>query len=202
MLDEGRVVTEEGEVEVVEADSTPRVELLLGCGNNRDKRMFNKGYESWNGLVTVDMGDDCGADVVWDLEQIPLPFPDNYADEIHAYAVLEHTGRQGDWRTFFAQFEDFWRILKPNGLMFVITSGWNSVQTWGDPAHSRVINPVTLAFLSQRVYREQVGKTMMTDYRQWYHADFEVVYHDNGADLFSFVIQAIKDGRNEEVADA
>jgi hypothetical protein len=191
----------ENEAGVLVAVPSPRVELLLGCGNNRAKQMHLQGHEEWEGLVTVDIGQDCKPDVVWDLENIPLPFPENYADEIHAYAVLEHTGRQGDWRQFFAQFSDFWRILKPEGVMFVITSSWNSIQTWGDPAHSRIINSVTLAFLSQKMYATQVGKTMMTDYREWYHADFDVIHVDESMDgLFGFAIRAIKGDDSREAA--
>ena len=92
-------------------------ELLIGCGGNHRKQLFIDNKRDWENLVTLDINPDHKPDVVWDLMNIPLPFFDNLFSELHAYEVLEHTGQQGDYQFFFAQFSDFWRILKPNGLL-------------------------------------------------------------------------------------
>lgn len=116
----------------------------------------------------------------------------NVFDEIHAYEVLEHIGAQGDYKLFFAQFTEFHRILKPNGLLFATVPMWCSPWAWGDPSHTRVITSGTLAFLSQKQYIDQVGKTPMSDFRPIYTADFDTLCAQETADTFLFVLRAIK----------
>ncbi len=116
---------------------------------------------------------------MWDLEKLPLPFDSNSFDEIHAYDVLEHTGAQGDYKFFFAQFEDFARMLKPNGLFFASVPPVASRWCWADPSHKRVITQDTLTFLSQEEYAKQVGVTPMSDFRYIYKADFVLCWAEN-----------------------
>jgi hypothetical protein len=169
-----------------------RTELLIGCGNSREKILSLKGQESWSNLTTLDFYKECSPDVVWDLTQIPLPFADNSFDEIHAYEVLEHTGKQGDWEFFFAQFSDFWRILKPNGVLFAKCPSLQSRWAWGDPSHTRILQPENLLFLSQAEYTARVGVTPMSDFRRVYKADFETIYSAENQDTFAFALKAIK----------
>ena len=164
-------------------------QLLLGCGASR-RKLFNS-QEPWGDLVTLDFNEDHKPDVVWDLEKLPLPFDDNEFDEIHAIEVLEHTGAQGDFRFFFAQFSDFWRILKPGGILFATTPRWNGQWAWGDPSHKRIINAGSLVFLSQEQYRQEIGKTPMSDFRFCYKADFEPVFQQE-SESFVFALKAIK----------
>jgi len=169
------------------------MELLLGCGNDRSKRVvFDEISEGWTDLVTLDMDPSCKPDVVHDMDEIPLPFDDDMFHEIHAYEVLEHTGFQGDWRFFFNQFSDFWRILKPGGYLIGTVPMWHNVWAWADPGHRRVIAPETFVFLSQREYQSQVGVTKMTDYRDYYEADFDLIAKDESESTFGFVLQAVK----------
>lgn len=60
------------------------MELLIGCGPNRDKRIGIAGELGWKHLVTLDMNPDHGPDFVHDLESLPYPFQENQFDEIHA----------------------------------------------------------------------------------------------------------------------
>lgn len=173
--------------------SSPYKELLLGAGSSREKRVYVQGRESWSDLTTLDFNSDHKPDVEWDLERLPLPFPNNEFDEIHAYEVLEHTGQQGDWKFFFSQFSDFWRILKPGGLLFGTCPSWKSAWAWGDPSHKRVISNGTLVFLSQKEYDKQVGKTPMTDYRFFYKADLERIYCTEDDDKLVFILRANKE---------
>jgi SAM-dependent methyltransferase len=171
------------------------VELLIGCGSNRDKKLVYRGRASWSGLVTLDFNDDHKPDVVHDLSHLPLPFPEDTFDEIHAYDVLEHIGRQGDWEFFFNQWSDFWRILKPEGVFIGISPHWSSPWAWGDPGHTRIVSAESFVFLNQPNY-QQVGQTAMTDYRFAYRADFDVLYDVvDEAKQFHFVLQAVKPSR-------
>ena len=171
-----------------------RSELLIGCGKRRSKTLYltEMGSE-WSNLTTLDVMDTHHPDVVHDLERLPLPFQDNAFDEIHAYEVLEHTGQQGDWRFFFAQFSEFWRILKPGGVL-AGTSPGGGPWLWGDPGHTRVISRECLGFLDQMVYA-QIGVTSMTDYRSVYQADFESLFMDVKDNSFGYILRAHKPAR-------
>lgn len=171
------------------------MELLVGCGTNRDKKMYIKGRAQWDGLVTLDMFDAHKPDVVHDLTHRPLPFGDDAADEIHAYDVLEHLSQQGDYRSFFAEWSEWWRILKPGGLIFAISPHWSSPWAWGDPGHTRVYGIECLTYLDQTKY-SQVGTTSMTDYRPIYKADFEVMHAEaQQGGPFQYVLKAHKPAR-------
>jgi SAM-dependent methyltransferase len=170
------------------------MELLIGCGHSRDKKLVFRGRSAWEGLTTLDRYAECEPDVVWDLEQIPLPFAPDQFDEIHAYCVLEHCGRQGDWRFFFDQWADFWRIAKPGGTFHGLVPLYSSPWAWGDPSHTRIIGLECLTFLSQQAYRRQVGAgSSMSDFRWYYTADWELLaskVYEGGT--LGFVLQAIK----------
>jgi SAM-dependent methyltransferase len=168
-------------------------ELLAGCGSNRSKKVVLNGYGSaWKNLETADFNNDHNPMWTVDFEKLPYPFPDDHYDEIHAYELLEHTGTQGDYRFFFDQMSEFWRILKPGGILVGTTPMWNSVWAWGDPGHRRVIQKESFIFLDQDQYRVQVGKTAMSDYRFCYRADFIPVYYNEDNGCFTFALRAVK----------
>lgn len=171
-------------------------ELLLGCGSNWAKKIVPIGTSNaWENLITLDNNSDHNPHIVWDMEKLPLPFDDNSFDEIHAYEVLEHIGTQGDYKFFFAQFEDFWRILKPDGLLVGTVPMWNSIWAWGDPSHKRIIQKESFVFLDQNQYKIQVGKTAMSDFRHIYSADYTGILLQETAFDFSFILKAIKPSR-------
>jgi len=166
-------------------------ELLIGCGFSRDKHIGLPGREKWDGLVTLDANPNCKPDVVHDLDVMPYPFEDNIFDEVHAIHVLEHLGRQGDWKYFFAQWEEIWRITKPDGVFCGVTPVWNGPWAWGDPSHTRIISLESLAFLDQKAY-ENVGKTNMSDFRAFYKASWELTHNEVYNGDFVFVLRARK----------
>ena len=169
-------------------------ELLIGCGNNRQKKVRRSDRPTdWKNLTTLDIDPECGADVSHDLEVLPLPFEDNAFDEIHAYEVLEHTGRQGDYKFFFAQFHEFWRILKPGGLVILTVPKWESVWAYGDPGHTRVLPLEAFMFLEQRLYENEVGKTSVTDYRHIWKGNFQIDTYNEFEHSLGVILKAIKD---------
>jgi SAM-dependent methyltransferase len=166
-------------------------ELLIGCGNSR-RNVIGDG---WTDLTTIDHDPNCGADIVHDLERTPWPLDDDSFDEAHAYCVLEHLGRQGDYRSFFATFAEIYRVLKPGGLFFAICPSRHSKWAWGDPSHTRLIQNESLVFLDQTEYARQIGRTSMTDFRWLWKGDFERIgVKDDGED-FKFGLRAHKPPR-------
>lgn len=151
------------------------MELLLGCGNNKNKRLWFTGDEKWKDLTTLDFDASCNPDVVWDLNHHPLPFKENTFEEIHAYDVLEHLGKQGDWMFFFKEFTEYHRILKPAGKMFIIIPHWKNVWAYADPGHTRVLPAEIFSFLDQNNYKD-VGVSARTDYRFIWKKSFKTIY--------------------------
>ena len=167
-------------------------QLLIGCGTNRQKKVTIPGMAvEWDELVTLDIDPGLKPDIVHDLNLLPMPFSDNMFDEIHAYEVLEHCGKQGDWKFFFDQFYEFWRILVPGGLMIGTVPLWDSPWAWGDPGHTRCIPKEAFTFLSLEQYA-QLGTTAMTDYRPWWKGDFEPLGIHEEDHQMGFVLKAIK----------
>lgn len=177
------------------------MELLLGCGHDREKKVRMEGRESWRELVTVDMNPDVGADIVHTLGLGPLPFEDDEADEIHLYDVLEHTGVQGDWKAFFTEFADYWRVLKHGGTLHGLVPRWDGPWAWGDPGHTRVILSQSLTFLHQPHYTAECrpGGTNRTDYRRWWKGDFDLIFSQAASEAqWAFVLRAVKPSRITE----
>jgi SAM-dependent methyltransferase len=145
--------------------------------------------------ITLDINPDVEPDILHDLEVFPYPFDDEEFDSITAHQVLEHTGTQGDHRFFFAQFSEFYRILKPNGRIIADVPRWDRMWAFGDPSHKRIINEGTLAFLDQQEYIDQCGKTPMTDFRRIYQADFSVAEISQDEGHLYFTLVAIKPSR-------
>jgi len=171
------------------------MELLVGAGSKREKHLCRPGHKDWTGLVTLDMNADHKPDVVWDLNKRPLPFEDNTFDEIHAYEVLEHLGQQGDFKAFFEEWNEWWRILKPGAQIFATSPMWNSIWAWGDPGHTRIMSVGSLVYLNQPEYTKQIGVTAMTDYRFVYKADFNITFCDPQEECFAYGMQAVKPSR-------
>lgn len=171
-----------------------KTELLLGAGLSTAKRMRFPGSENveFENVTTLDIQPPC--DVIHDLNDWRLPFKDNEFDEIHAYEVLEHVGRQGDVVFFFNQFRDFWRILKPDGYMCITVPMWDSVWSFGDPGHTRVLPKEVFSFLHPSHY-EQCGNpdSSAADYRELL-ADtvFELIGAEESEHQLGVVLQARK----------
>lgn len=174
-------------------------ELLIGCGSRRDKRLVSPGESGeWGDLTTLDINEAHKPDVVWDLNIRPLPFEDDTFDTIRAFDVLEHLGKQGDYRSFFDEWSEWWRILKPGGIFYGISPHWASPWAWMDPGHTRVIGPEMFTFLCQPNYETQIGNTPMSDYRFCYRADFDLIHSVIDGGTFQFGLRAVKPSRIKE----
>ncbi len=143
--------------------------LMLGAGTTPCMRRIkgpDSASEADTKWTTLDINDSAKPDHVFDLNDLEdgRSIPGSPYDEIHAYEILEHYGRQGDYSGFFTGFRMLHKALVPNGLLFLTVPQDDT--TWGDPGHCRSIQAVTLAFLVEDHYK-QLGRTRCTDYREF-----------------------------------
>ena len=103
------------------------IKLNLGCGLDKRKDYIN-----------IDVRKEVYPDIVLDLEKVPYPFPDNFADEILAKDVLEHFS----FRNVQSILKEWHRILKPNGRIIIQTPDFDQIvqkfyngeiEKFGDP---------------------------------------------------------------------
>ena len=164
--------------------------LLIGCGTNHTKQVQYDSIAEWTGeLTTLDMNPNCGADVIWDMEVRPLPFEDDTFDEIGAFNVMEHWGRQGDWRGWFDEMAEYHRILKPGGLMSILVPlGGDAL---ADPGHTRFFQQNYFGFLNQAFYEDnEVRSTCFTDYRWYWKLNFEILFLECSDHHMAVVLEA------------
>ena len=95
------------------------MKLDIGCGHSKKEGFF---------------GIDCrpleGVDLVCDCN-LPIPLPDNCADEINADDFLEHINN--DKRIHI--MNEIWRLLKPNGIFNSSTPSTDGRGAFQDPTH-------------------------------------------------------------------
>lgn len=107
--------------------------LDVGCGGQKQ--------------VTGSLGVDCvaqpGVDVVTDLEGA-LPFEDDAFDHVFAIHVLEHI------HNLLGLMRELHRILRPSGVLHVLTPSWHHVNAVADPTHVRLMDIQTLRYFTQR----------------------------------------------------
>ena len=177
--------------------------LLLGCGRKREDptssllaRMPYGGEFPEVELTRTDYNSDCEPDVVWDLNVKPWPFPSNYFDEVHAYNIMEHLGRQGDAKAFFDEMFEVWRVLKPLGLFMGCCPKMENPWVFAEPSHTRVLLPRTFNFLNadQELVKKSIQNTSTSDFRHLWKGDLRFIHADeNYTDIdWSWIMTAIK----------
>lgn len=172
----------------------------------------------WQHVTAVDGNPRCNPDVVMDVGGLyvwavevpsthqelfqPHPlvseacrFQPNLFHEVHAYEVLEHLGQQGDYKSFFRHFDEYWRVLVPEGYLCATVPSRYSSWMWGDPGHRRAILPETLAFLNRPHYDQHVGTSPSSDYRGDFESDWETVVSEDNGSVHAFVLKAVKPPR-------
>ena len=91
-----------------------RVKYVLGGENTKTLRLhLGCGSKHFEGYINVDMWITEGTDVICDITR--LPWPDNSADVIETYHVIEHISH----RKIKDTLSDWFRVLKPGGRMVI-----------------------------------------------------------------------------------
>lgn len=101
------------------------IRLNLGCGEDYIP-----------GWCNVDYGQRVKCDVNLDLDDhmLRLPWDDGVVDAICAYHIIEHIKNLPKLKTEIA------RVLRPDGLLFVLVPNYLSLDAWGDDTHCRAFS--------------------------------------------------------------
>jgi SAM-dependent methyltransferase len=115
--------------------------------------------------INVDKYKNKGVDEQIDLFRYPWvcengeTFEDNSADFIYCSHIVEHIPHEpkaskgyvvsGDLDGFFEFFRECWRILKPNGILYVASPFAFSNAGFSDPTHTRYITPSSFSYLCE-----------------------------------------------------
>lgn len=113
-----------------------------------------------------------GVDVVTDLEG-PLPIDDDAFDHVFAIHVLEHI------RDLVGLMNELHRILRPTGVLHVLTPYWHHVNAIADPTHVRYMDVQCFKYFCQARPGMQCWETLMVT------ASADTVFAD---------LQPLKDG--------
>lgn len=106
--------------------------LDIGCGKSKT-----------DGAVGVDKFKLEGVDIIYDIEILPLPFKGNCIDKIICNSVLEHV------TNLVSIMEEFFRILKPGGLLVVNVPHGYSTNYITDPTHKRPFGVRTMEYFTE-----------------------------------------------------
>jgi len=106
--------------------------INIGCGLDVKKY--------WDNLDTHNKN---GANIIWDLNNLPLPFENNIYDYVLCSHVIE------DWTNPILIIKELIRICKIEGKIEIRVPHERSANAWGSIAHKKAFNVETLtSFLS------------------------------------------------------
>lgn len=97
----------------------PRI-LDVGCG-----------LAKFPGSIGVDVNPKTAADVFCDLDRGRLPFTSDAFDEVRAVHLIEHVENP------VAAIEEFHRVARAGGTIFIVTPHFTDVASYTDPTHRR-----------------------------------------------------------------
>jgi predicted SAM-dependent methyltransferase len=124
----------------------------LGCGHNKHE-----------GAITVDISPENKPDFVLDVSKDKLPFEDDSVDEIYAIDLIEHI-----WEPKH-MLNECWRILKPDGDMFIETPYAGTDDYFKDPTHVRPYVPNTFKYFAEWNFAPYGFKQWILRKLDWTH---------------------------------
>jgi SAM-dependent methyltransferase len=140
-----------------------KVVLDIGCGRRKlpgaigvDRRVvsFARDHEQ--------------RDVDHDLLTFPYPFPNDYADAVHCSHVLEHLPPT------VKVMEEFYRLLKPGGLLFIECPHFSWVEAYRHYEHCHFFTAGSFEYFHAR--------------NEHYQAKFDQVWSEIFFDDFTYLV--------------
>jgi SAM-dependent methyltransferase len=107
--------------ETVTQNDAGAIRLNLGCGDDILPGFVHHDVRRHRPEV----------DVAHDLRVLPWPWPDDCAEEIRLFDVLEHLPE------VVPALDECWRLLRPGGVLHLRVPHYQHENTWLDPTHRR-----------------------------------------------------------------
>lgn len=133
-----------------ERKNNEKIIIDLGCNNRRLKCEHD--------LIRVDINKESTDIVKADFNKPPLPFKDNYADEIHCYHVLEHL------ENHLSFLDEINRIGKKNSKIFIAVPHFSSTVAYGDPSHLHQFSLLFFYYFGERFCHKKLFNVAKTRY--------------------------------------
>lgn len=111
--------------------SKPAV-LDVGCGINK-----------YPGAIGIDRIPGSRADVLVDIDRLPYPFRDRSFDQVRAVHVIEHVD------DVIRTMEEFHRLLRKGGSVFVATPHYTDFSSFCDPTHRWHLNSYSFRYFGE-----------------------------------------------------
>ena len=117
------------------------IHLDLGCGP------LPRNPYGRSKLCGIDIRDDLQLDPAVEIRAAnlrcePIPYLDGHFDSLSAYDFLEHVpgvnldhARKTTHFPFVELMNEFWRVLKPDGLFYAVTPAYPHPNAFVDPTH-------------------------------------------------------------------
>lgn len=121
---------------------TDPIKLNLGCG-----------YRKLPDYVNIDIRREVQPDVIHDIENQGLPYPDSSVDEVRAYDFLEHIHPDA----VLDLMNEIWRVLKPGGILAHFTPSTDGRGAFQDPTHRSFWNINSWFYYTDDRYRALYG---------------------------------------------
>lgn len=106
--------------------------LDVGCGINK-----------YPGAIGIDRIAGSRADVLVDIDRLPYPFRDRSFDEVRAVHVIEHVA------DVIRTMEEFHRLLRKGGSVFVATPHYTDFSSFCDPTHRWHLNSYSFRYFGE-----------------------------------------------------
>lgn len=107
------------------------------------KLNLGSGRKIYPYFINIDKANLPETDMLWDFEQLPLPFKDNSVSEVICEHVLEHLAN-------FSEFlEDLYRITQPNGVWRFVVPYYKYEGTYRDPTHKCFFSENTFDYFTE-----------------------------------------------------
>lgn len=107
------------------------------------KLNLGSGRKRYPSFINIDRAKLPETDLVWDLEEVPLPFKDNSVSEIVSEHVLEHISNLP------RLLEEMYRITKPNGRWKIVVPYYKYEGTFRDPTHRCFFSENTFDYFTE-----------------------------------------------------
>ncbi len=110
--------------------STTQLRVLdVGCGLNK-----------YPGAIGLDRNPKTGADVIADVDRLPLPFQDSAFCEVRAIHVIEHVA------DVIRTMEEFHRLTAPGGRVLIVSPHYTDFSSFCDPTHRWHLNSFSMRY--------------------------------------------------------